>query len=196
MKIDKEIKELNDIELELMKHETEEYLPSDLFESYLNKRTTILEHFGLPDSTDYTNILEFGKHKLTQKEIKNAIDKLHKAAKKFLLGPVLTDEQILKDAQGQQKSPYKVLPELGITTHIYTIFVYNEFLLKNRDTIENILKTLRLTNQGDILNHLGNIANGDSAAPQEIIKELQKTGILYLDEFIEYAGPRGLQYRQ
>jgi len=187
MTTEKEIKELNDIELELIKHNTGDSLPADLFENYLTKRTNILHHFGLPDSTDYSKILEFGKRKLTEKEVRDTIEKLHNAARKFLLRPVLTDEQILKDAQEQKKSPYQVLPELGINPHMYTIFVYNEFLLKDRDTIGNILSTLRLANRNDILNHLGNIENGDSATPPETIKELQKIGILYLDEYRDHA---------
>lgn len=185
--MDKEIKELNNIELELIKSNKQDDLPADLFENYLTKRADILKHFGLPDTTDYTELLEFGKRKLTQKEIKDTIDRLHNAAKKYLLRPVLTDEQILKDAQEQKKSPYRVLPELGINPHTYTIFVYNEFLLKDRDTIENILRTLRLANRDDILAHLGNIENGDSATQPETIIELQKIGILYLDEFKEHA---------
>ena len=91
MTIDKEIKELNRIELELIKQDKRDGLPADLFESYLTKRAKILQHHGLPDSTDYSELLEFGKRKLTQKEVNNTIETLHKAAKKYLLRPVLTD---------------------------------------------------------------------------------------------------------
>ena len=93
--------------------------------------------------------------------------------------------QILRDAQQTKQDPMYVLPELKITTHTYTIFVYDKILLKQKDRVENILHDLKFSNHPDILNALGQIQFGTTEQDHEIVFEfLEFIGVKYLQQFI------------
>lgn len=77
-----------------------------------------------------------------------------------------------------------VLPELKITTHTYTIFVYNKILLKQKDSVENILHDLKFSNHPDILNALGQIQFGTTEQDHDRVKFLEFIGVKYLQQFI------------
>lgn len=91
----------------------------------------------------------------------------------------------MKDAQENKENPFNVLPELGIETHSYTMFIYNYILLFQRDTIENILAELKKANKYKILNALGNLEQGNVKEPEKLIQKLKQDGIKYLDEFLK-----------
>lgn len=163
----------------------------DLYKTYVTKRRKILHYFGLPDTPDFSAILDFGKHQLTENEVQETIEKLQNAAGKFHPAPLLKDEQILKAALEQKKSPYRVLPELGFDISTYTIFVYNEILLKNLDTIENILSALQRASRIDIRSRTENIASGENFTLSDSIQELKRAGIPYLVEYQQYIKRNG-----
>lgn len=147
--------------------------------SYFSLREDILAAFGLPNSIEYTSLLEFDNVRLTDFEIEKILSSLHKAANKYLTESTPTDFQLLFEARNGKKSPFEVLPKIDVETHVYTIFIYNEYLLKERDTIDSILQVLKLTNNEGVLHQLGTIeqANDDQ------IRKLEESGLKYVQEF-------------
>jgi hypothetical protein len=137
----------------------------NLFEETLMLKEEILAKFGLPACSSYVNILEFEEYP-TELELNQKINELHQLAAKFYLRKTKTDIQLLKEAKDLDLDPMDVLPELNISTHIYTRFVYEKVLLKNRDNLKNILRELNYVNEPEILDALGRLAycEGEDAA--------------------------------
>lgn len=154
-----------------------------LFEQILEIQDGILKQLGLPNSPDYNELIYF-KTTPTATEIKERIIQLHSAATNYLLSDAKSELQDLRDAQENQSNPMDVLPELKITTHAYTIFVFNKILLKRKDSVENVLHDLRFCNQPEILNALGQIQPGTTDHDPEIVEFLENAGVKYLQQFI------------
>jgi hypothetical protein len=107
----------------------------------------------------------------------------------YLLSPVKTEKKLLEEAIDLQIEYIQVLPELGIITHIYTIFVYEEILLKKRDNPLSVLEALRLASESDSLDLLGKLKvlpNIKEEERKEILDCLRSRGIKYLDQYLAY----------
>ena len=157
----------------------------ELFEEYFYIRAKILASFGLPDSNKYGEIL-FVKTQPTDNDIENIINKLKQAASDYLLSPAKTDVQILEEAVELKLDPEQVLPEFGITSHLYTLFVYKEILLTKRDEPLAVLEALRLANDKKTLNLLGIVALAKNFGEEEkkMLEYLNTKGVKYLDLYI------------
>ena len=175
MKFNK-IKELNELDMEADS-------PTGDLSKYFLLREEILKEFGLPPSSEYTSLLEFSNTRLTDFEIEKVIRSLHNAAKEYLTKSTPTDHQLLVDGRNEKRSPFEILPKIGVETHVYTIFIYNEYLLKERYTIDSILETLKLTNGDGVLHQLGTIQQ----ATDEQISKLEELGLKYVREFAKYC---------
>jgi hypothetical protein len=96
----------------------------------------------------------------------------------------------LTDAKEQRNDSLEVLPELKISTHSYTIFVFNKILLNGRDTFENVLSALKRANHSEFLSALGNLEQGNYENPEDVINALKAEGIRYIDEFLSSGSKR------
>lgn len=157
----------------------------ELFEEILTLQDGILSSFGLPSTTDNLKLVWFNGSVPTPLELVERVKQLNKTAKEYLLRPAKPETQILKDAQENKASAFSTLPELGITTHSYTIFVYEKILLTKRDKIENVLEELRRANQPRMLHILGNLSEGNMEKPDEVIEVLKHLGLKYIDDFVK-----------
>jgi hypothetical protein len=152
-----------------------------LFEQILAIQDQILKNFGLPTTPDNEKFLFF-ESLPTDFEVENRIKLLHKTATEYLLSNAKSELQTLRDAQELNEDPFIVLPELKISTHIYTFFVYNEVLLQRKDTVENILHELKFVNQNNILGTIGKLKPNNIKS--EVIQTLKDSGVKYLDQYI------------
>jgi ribosomal protein L30/L7E len=157
----------------------------ELFEEILTLQERILSSFGLPSTTDNLKLVWFNGSVPTPLELVERVKQLNQKAKEYLLSPVKPETQILRDAQENKASAFSTLPELGITTHSYTIFVYEKILLAKRDKIENILEELRRANQPRTLHILENLSEGNVEKPDEVIEVLKHLGLKYIDDFVK-----------
>jgi hypothetical protein len=158
-------------------------IAGNLFEETLNIKEKILAKFSIPACATYLNLLEFEDFP-TEFEICHKINELHDLAAKYFLRKTKTDIQLLKEAQAFGLDPMDVLPVLNISTHIYTRFVYERVLLKNRDSLKNILLELNYVNEPEILDALGRLAfcDGEEAAMASAF--LDNFKIKYIQPFI------------
>lgn len=154
-----------------------------LFEDYLEARVRILAQFGLPEAEEFLFLLATGDV-LTPDEAEQVIAELHEAATQYLLSPVRREEQVLEEARAEKQNPFNVLPELGIITHSFTLFVYDAVLLKNRDTVENVWQCLKMTKQPPIIEALGTLYADGQSRDETAFRFLQSCELPYLDEFI------------
>jgi hypothetical protein len=158
----------------------------DLFEEILELESEILTRFGLPEDSHHNNLIYF-EILPSELEILDIISKLHEAAKEYLLDDPLSDIQVLKNAQEHNHDVSTVLAELKIKNHLYTHFVFDEILIKRKDTLENILYELKLTKNPEILTDLGYVGVIDDKDSKYKIQILKDIGVKYLDLYMAYT---------
>ena len=180
MDVHSKLKKLNKLDVELTQYQPDN-LPNNLFENYLTHREEILDHYGLPYADEFTKLLELGNKVLTDYEIEAVVTKMRHAANSYLTSPVRTDLDELQNAYENKTTTFEVLPKIGIETHTYTIFIYNQYLLRGRDSIESINEIFQITKQGEILNKLGTL----KATDEKTIEELEGIGLKYVREFAD-----------
>jgi hypothetical protein len=180
----KELLELAKLQLFINSHGGFEKNES-LCDEHLARGLKMLQNFGLPTTKVYVDILFVDKLP-TDADLDAIIKRLIQAAKDYLSSPVKTEIQILEEAVKTKADHQQILPELGITLHIYTQFVYDHILLEKRDTPANVLEALRLANTPRTLNLLGIVALAKSLGEEEkqMMDELYGMGIKYLDLYL------------
>lgn len=153
-----------------------------LFEQILDVQDEILKSLGLPTSSDNKKLLSFSNFP-TGFELQEIIERLYQSATDYLLSPAITELKLLKNALETGEDAFNILPELKIETHVYTIFVYEKILLKKKDTVENVLKELKLSNLDENRDLLGRFAGFDENEP-ELEQQLIEKGIRYTQQFM------------
>ncbi|MFD1186188.1 hypothetical protein [Pontibacter rugosus] len=161
---------------------------TDLFEEVLWQEQQILASFGLPNSDKYRKILWEITYNdgFKKKTVQDIIKQLQQAAEKHLLAPVHTAVEMLRQAQREQLSAFDVLPELGLSTHVYTLYLYEQLLLKQEATSENILQELEKASDLNLLDKIGKMVSKEQPRRTKAYREL-KESLPYLDSFIEYT---------
>jgi len=180
----KELFELAKLQLYINSHGGAEK-NKNLSDEHLARGLKMLQNFGLPDTRKHVDILFLDKLP-TDADLEAIIKRLIQAAKDHLSAPVKTEIQILEEAVNLKADHQQILPELGITLHIYTQFVYEHLLLTKRDTPANVLEALRLANTPRTLNLLGIVALTKALGEKEkkMMEELYGMGIKYLDQYL------------
>jgi hypothetical protein len=128
--------------------------PAKRFDKILMKSDEILKRFGLPFTPYYQALLEFDAVPW-DKELDSLIALLKRDAQNQKSKNAQTELEILINAQKTNRDPMFILPQLGIATHVYTLFVYNKILMHIQDDFQNILEELKTANNPDLLNAVG-----------------------------------------
>ena len=155
----------------------------DLFEEYLSARVDILEKFGLPETEEFLFLLACGDV-LTYAEAEEVVAELHQVATRYLLSPVRREVQVLEDAKAEQSNPFNVLPEIGVITHTYTLFVYESIFLKQEQPAQKVWACLKKTQQPEVIEALGNLYSAEPEGVEKPLAFLREIGLNYLDEFV------------
>lgn len=184
-KLKNEIKDLAKIQLHIENSSNPEET-IELFKEYFHIREKLLTSFGLPNNDTFGEILFVKSLLPTDKEVDRIINNLKETRTEYLLSPVKTETQILIKAVENKLEPEQVLAEFGITSHLYTKFVYKEILLTKRDHPSAVLEALRLADDPKTLNLLGIVALTKNFGEEEkkMLEYLNAKNIKYLDYYI------------
>jgi hypothetical protein len=155
-----------------------------LFESILEKQDDLLEKLGLPSTPYYQGLLQFDSIPW-DKEIDDLIKLLSYEVENKEKETPKSELEILIDAKKTNRDPMFILPQIGIKTHVYTLFVYNNILMYGQDEPENILAELKLVNSDDFLDITGRMHSSpdwlDNA--EEKISSLENRGLKYIRQY-------------
>jgi hypothetical protein len=154
-----------------------------LFEKVMNLEEEILDAFGLPRNAENAKIIKLDKP-LIDVEMNRLITLLHKMAADYLLSDVKTPNEILQKAQQNKEDAILVLPELKVQQSLYTLFVYDEILMKHKDSIDHIWEELKLCKDEKLRSLIANLSdpNTDEVALLSIM--LEANGLRYVKQFI------------
>jgi hypothetical protein len=156
----------------------------ELFEEILQIQESVLSKFGLPTNHPACESYLYFETPPTDTEISNRIKLLHELAVDYLSSVPLSDIKILQIARQDYRNALNVLAELSLPTHSYTVFVYEDILLEDKDTIENVLHELRFVSKLGVLQTLGELEQGAIKNETEIIKLLEINGLKYIQQFV------------
>jgi hypothetical protein len=156
-----------------------------LFEKILEKEDDLLEKFGLPSTPYYQGLLQFDSIPW-DKEIDDLINLLHHEAENRKKDSPNSELELLIEAKKTNRDPMFILPQIGIRTHTYTLFVYNNILMYGQDSPENILSELKLVNSDEMLDILGRMQNSTERLEnvEENVASLEKKGLKYVRQYV------------
>jgi hypothetical protein len=156
---------------------------SELFEEIFSLEDDILKSFGLPENSKFAQILKCENIPSNQ-ELEKMISFLENIASEYLLAPTETSISVLAKAKDLKLDAFSVLPELKIITHIYSIFVYEEVLLKEKDTPENVLKELELFNTDESILLVNKLIESFRINTEQNFEKQNISELKYINEFI------------
>jgi len=154
------------------------------FEKILQKEDELLEKLGLPSTPYYQELLQFDSIPW-DKEIDDLIKILHHEVESRKKDAPNSELELLIEAKKANRDPMFILPQLGIATHVYPLFVYNNILMYGQDTTENILTELKLVNNNELLDILGRMSVSIEWIEnvEGKISSLEKRGLKYIRQY-------------
>ncbi|UYQ91053.1 hypothetical protein MKQ68_13210 [Chitinophaga horti] len=155
----------------------------------LELENDILTQFGLPVSKRFVQILhDFTDHSQVNDQLLDYVSKkLRAAARKYLLAPVMSDQEQLNHARDQKRNPHDVLPELGYPGHEYALFLVGELLYRRNMAVADILDELKKVERHQQWDNISEVAKAADATNHPLYEKLQKLHLRFVDEFAQYA---------
>ena len=155
-----------------------------LFERILEKEQELLEKLDLPNTPYYQGLLRFDSIPW-EKEIDDLINLLYREIENQKTKEKKSDIELLIEAKKSNRDPMFILPQLGIETHVYTLFVYNNILMFGQDEPENILSELKLVNNFDLLEITGKMKYSTDwlERAEKQIAFLEGKGLKYIRQY-------------
>jgi hypothetical protein len=155
-----------------------------LFKKIVTKIDEILESFGLPSTPYYQGLLEYNAVPY-DKELDGIISLLRREAENQKNKKPQTELEILINAQKTNRDPMFILPQLGITPHSYTLYVYNKILMYVQDDFQNILDELKTVNNPALLGATKrmNFSTDWIEKSEETIAMLEAKGLKYIRQY-------------
>jgi hypothetical protein len=154
-----------------------------LFEKMMKMEDELLDTFGLPLNADYVELIRFSSTP-SEEELHQMIVLLHELAKDYLLGEVKTSHEILTQAQQNEEDAILVLPELKVQLSLYTLFVYDEILMKQKDSIDHIWDEFKLCKDEKIRSLIANLSDPNTDEVALLTIMLEANGLRYIKQFI------------
>lgn len=156
----------------------------ELFEEILFIEDNILKKFGLPSSKKYSKILwEFDN----KDDIETIISSLNKAAKEYLISPPKLELEILLEAIREKSNPYDILPEIGVVTHDYTLFIYNHILLTQKKDVGIIWNEYKKVHMDDLLSKVYILGTKNNPQSDILYKEIKKYNLKFLNDYLKFV---------
>ena len=148
----------------------------------------IVQAFKLPDKIKIYLFLYNRARVLTTDELK--VDKLYYElsliAEKQNNSRLLSNTFIIENAKSNEIDPFDILPDLSISANSYTLFIYNEILLKKREPEEVICQEFHLLKKMDCLTDIYLLCFDSNYPENPIYHELKASGLQFLTDYLEW----------
>lgn len=161
----------------------------ELFEKSILLSEQVIRKYGLPVTPVYLDMLPweevflFGEY-----EIHQLMARMEEERRTFLQEMVKPDLIYLEEAGAAGYQASDVLLDMGLRTHIYLEFVYQQLFLKGYAKAEDVLREWR--NIGHDVQGLKDVALAGwslGEARNRILSRLKKFELMYVEEFLSFS---------
>ena len=145
----------------------------------------ILAQYGLPPSRRFVRILQsiYRHKKVTEDVLDGIVRRLETAATGYLMSSPLPDEQLLQQGKQRHRSAHDVLPEMGIRTHDYMVFVYNHYCTHRRIPPSQVVREFRLLREHRCLADVFHLKGKPHYRTDPAYVRLKSFGLQFVDAY-------------
>lgn len=147
----------------------------------------ILAQYGLPPSPRFVRILQsMHRHKKLNEQVLTRVrERLEEAAVDYLLSSPLPDEQVLAQAKSRHLSALDVLPEIGMPTQEYLVFVYNHYCTHRSVSARQVIEEYRLLKEHHTLQDISRLKELGGRRSDPLYALLKARGLQFLDAYLK-----------
>lgn len=148
----------------------------------------ILAQYGLPPLRRFVRILQ-GIHrykKLNREVLGKVRQRLETAAADYLLSSPIPDEQVLSRAKARHMGALDVLPEVGMPTHDYMVFVYDHFCSHRKVAAAQVIREYRLLKEHHCLHEISLLREAGAVPDDPSYLRLKSYGLQFLGAYLSF----------
>lgn len=148
----------------------------------------ILSGFALPDSPKYHLFLSRTAQGLRTRpaNTETLYYELCIKAEEYLSKNKKSIHHLVEAARKFHQNPFEVLPEMLVHINSYTLYIYNEILLKSKDIEENIVDEFRRISHLNCLSEIYMLCFDKNYERNELYKELIDNGLRYITPYLRW----------
>ncbi len=159
----------------------------ELYHEVSSLEKKLLRSFGLPRSNKFSNLIWNIVDTTSQEKVASVLyNELSKEAESYLSTYPKTFNQLLSSARLSKADPFEVLPEVLIGANSYTLFVYNEILLKNIDSEDNVMSEYQSIRNKNCLTEIYQLTQTINWDESELFSRLSSYGLKYLPLYMTW----------
>jgi hypothetical protein len=153
----------------------------------------ILAQYGLPPSRRFVTILQNIRRykKLNEGVLTKIRERLEEAAVTYLLSSPLPDEQLLTQARNKHLSALDILPEIGMPTQEYLVFVYNHYCTHRHVSARQVIQEFRLLKEQHALQDITRLKAGGGRRNDPLYVQLKTRGLQFVDAYLKVEKEMG-----
>lgn len=159
----------------------------DLYQEVALLEKQLLRSFGLPRSNRFSNFVWKIVDSTPSDVVASTLyTQLAQEAGQYLSSHPRTFNQLLSQARLSKADPFEVLPEILIGANSYTLFIYNEILLKNIDSEENVMNEYEVIRKRECLTEIYRLTQIAEWEVSELFNRLVSYGLRYLPRYMSW----------
>ncbi len=160
----------------------------ELFAHVSEVEKQILKCFGLPRTNKYVKIMWQIADNISSSKQRALImmEQLSLEAEKYLASKPSSLKQLISEARKYQSDPFEVLPEIYVGPNSYTLFVYNEVMLKSNVCDEDIIAEFQLIKESGCLMDIYMLTQMDQYKNSDSYKNLKSIGLKFIDFYMKW----------
>jgi hypothetical protein len=173
--------------------------PTEDGEKYIQKvnaEKDILSYFGLPLTSKYIKLIWniFDVTDNVNEAIAILMEEMEQKAKEFALTKEKNMATKLLEGIENKKEAFDLFPDILIDLNLYTLFIYNEILIKKNNSVESVIQEFEKIKGKECISNIYQLSQLSKNYEQsEYYKSLKNKELKYLDDFVEWCRLRDNQ---
>lgn len=173
--------------------------PTEDGEKYIQKvkaEKEILSYFGLPLSSKYIKLIWsiFDVTEDINEAIAILLEELKEKSLEFEAAKEKTMSVKLLEGVKKQTEAFDLFPEIQIDLNLYTLFIYNEILIKKKQSIDLVIQEFEKIKGKECLSNIYQLSQLSKNYEESIYyKSLKSKELKYLDDFVDWCRLRDNQ---
>lgn len=160
----------------------------ELYAQVFELEKQILKCFGLPRTNKFVRIMWQIADNVSSSKQRALImmEQLSLEAEKYLASKPSSLKQLIIDARKHNSDPFEVLPEIYVGPNSYTLFVYNEIMLKSDIADNDIIAEFQIIKESSCLIDIYMLTQMEQYKNSDAYKYLKSIGLKYIDAYMKW----------